>query len=231
VLIGLLNRCARLMVANMRLSCTRRYGETTRLLDRCIAESAIKIRWLCRANQSERFIAFLADSLKKDLSLKELIDANVIKRGGSRLVIEARMLRSIQKCIDLAGLSEAEARAAKKLPDFASICRDLDLGDEFYLTIQRIGSNPVHGTWTELVANYLDHEHGRGFSPRDHDVETQDVQFVVIARLVLAAITAFFEYVTNDDDLKKAIACSAEDIEDELVKIQVLAWGNDFDNS
>src|SRR4051812_42822895 len=33
VLTGLLNRCSRLMVANVRLSCTRRYGETTRLLD------------------------------------------------------------------------------------------------------------------------------------------------------------------------------------------------------
>src|SRR5438876_144797 len=47
VLMGLLNRCSRLMVANIRLSCTRRYGETTRLLDRSISETAIKVRWLC----------------------------------------------------------------------------------------------------------------------------------------------------------------------------------------
>jgi Family of unknown function (DUF5677) len=170
VLIGLLNRCARLIVADMRLSSTRRYSETNRLLDRCIAESAVKIRWLCQKNQSERFVAYFADSLKKDLSLKELIDANLSERGGSQLVIETRMLCSIQKCLDLAGLSKAEALAAKKLHDFASICRDLDLGDEFYLTIQRIGSNPVHWTWTELVANYLDYEGSRGFSTRDHDV-------------------------------------------------------------
>jgi hypothetical protein len=42
VLIGLLHRCARLMLSNVALSHEGRFGETTAIVDRCIFESAIK---------------------------------------------------------------------------------------------------------------------------------------------------------------------------------------------
>jgi len=73
-LAGQLNRCSRLMLANVRLSSTGRYGETTRLIDRCIIESAIKVRWLCFKNDRESFIRYIADGLKKDLELKRQQD-------------------------------------------------------------------------------------------------------------------------------------------------------------
>src|ERR1700761_2100786 len=46
VLIGLLNRCARLMLSNLALSHEGNFGETTVIVDRCIFESAVKIIWL-----------------------------------------------------------------------------------------------------------------------------------------------------------------------------------------
>jgi hypothetical protein len=67
VLIGLLNRCSRLMLSNVRLSSTRKYGETTRLLDRSISETAVKIQWLCHKNNTDSFVRYLADGLQKDL--------------------------------------------------------------------------------------------------------------------------------------------------------------------
>ena len=55
VLIGLLNRCARLMLSNVVLSHERKFGETTAIVDRCIFESAVKIIWLCHSASDEEF--------------------------------------------------------------------------------------------------------------------------------------------------------------------------------
>ena len=47
VLTGYLNRCSRLMLANVALSQNGLFGETTAIIDRCIFETATKITWLC----------------------------------------------------------------------------------------------------------------------------------------------------------------------------------------
>jgi len=217
-----------MMVANVRLSCTGRYGETTRLIDRSIAETAVKIQWLCQEDGPERFARYIADALKNDLLMKDHIEENIKNRGGNALVIENRMLDSIHRCIERGGMAESEVRAAKRLPDFASICRDLDFEDQFYLVVQRMGSHAVHGTWSDLLFNYLRYEEGQGFRPRDHDVETQDVQYIVVCRLVLAAIVSFIDYASRDADTAKGFRLIAEGIEAELVNIQDQAWGADF---
>lgn len=228
VLIGLLNRCSRLMVANVRLSCTRRYGETTRLLDRSIAESAVKIQWLCHKDDPECFRRFLADGLKEDLKLQQYIEENVRESGSGAVVIEIQMLDSIRRCIDLSELSEQEICEAKPLQDFASMCRDLDLGDLFYTAIYRMGSHAVHGTWSDLVFNYLRYENGNGFYLRDHEVETQDVQYVIVIRLVLAAIDSFLHYVVSDPSEVEDLTLFLDDIKVQLVEMQDLAWSSRF---
>ena len=98
ILIGLLNRCARLMLSNMRLGVTNKYGETIMLLDRSIYESLVTIQWLCNKNNDERFRRYLADSVKSDLILRDHIQQSISKRGGNVLIIENQMLSSIQKC-------------------------------------------------------------------------------------------------------------------------------------
>jgi hypothetical protein len=228
VLVGLLNRCSRLMLSNMRLSSTKRYGETTRLLDRSITESAIKVRWLCHKGSPDSFTRYLADGLKKDVELKRHIEGNIDDQDGDALVIERRMLRSIQNCIALSGLSEQEIYDAKRLPDLSAMCRDLDLDALFYTAIQRMGSHSVHGTWSDLIFNYLRYEDGQGFRPRDHDVETQDVQFVIVPLLVLAAITDFLNYVAADPSRVKDFVSALEGAEKRIVELMDLSWTSDF---
>lgn len=228
VLVGLLNRCSRLMLSNVRLSSTGKYGETTRLLDRSISESTIKIQWLCHNNSTESFVQYLADGLKKDLILKEQIEKNIESRNGDILVIEQRMLSSINKCIELSGLSEQEINDAKRLPDFASMCNDLGFGDLFYIAIQRMGSHAVHGTWSDLVLNYLRLENGQRLCPRDHEIETQDVQFIAVIQLVLQAIKSFLKYVASDVSDMAELISIIESSSNEIAKIQDLSWEADF---
>jgi hypothetical protein len=229
VLIGLLNRCSRLMLANIRLSSTGKYGETTRLLDRCISESAIKIQWLCSNKYPDGFIRYLADGLKNDLILKEEIEKNIQDRKGNILVIEQRMLDSIQKCIKLSGLTEQEVKNAKKLHDFAKMFENLELPKEFYTVIQRMGSHAVHGTWSELVFNYLNYDEINGFSPRDHEIDTQDAQYIVIIHLVLGAMESLLKFIINDVSERNEIIVTIKEIDNKIMDIQHLAWDTDFE--
>lgn len=227
VLVGLLNRCSRLMLANIRLSSTRKYGETTSLLDRSISETAIKVQWLCHKNNAESFVRYLADGLKKDLILKGQIERNIENRNGSILVIEQRMLDSIQKCLDLSGLSEQDVNDAKKLPDFASMCNDLGYDDALYTAIQRMGSHAVHGSWSELVFNYLKEENQR-FYPRDHEIDTQDVQYISISHLVLGALEAFLKHTISDVPERREIINTLHEVDEKITEIQHVAWTPDF---
>lgn len=197
VLVGLLNRCSRLMLSNVALSANRRFGETTRLIDRCILESAVKIQWLCVRNEEGRFDRYLADGIKSDLHLKRHIEANIHKRDGERYVIEERMLRSIDRCLRLSGLSEQQVRQTKKLQDLLSIMESLDMGESTYIAVQRMGSHAVHGTWMDLITHYLRDDGGR-FQPRDHDVETHHNQFVIVILMVLSALKAFVTFMAAE---------------------------------
>ena len=85
VLIGLLNRCARLMLSNVALSHERKFGETTAIVDRCIFESAVKIIWLCHAASDEEFTRYLADGLKTEVEFKARIEADIAANGGATL--------------------------------------------------------------------------------------------------------------------------------------------------
>ena len=225
ILIGLLNRCSRLMLANTRLSSTRKYGETTRIIDRCISESAIKIQWLCK---NDAFSSYLVDSLKPDLILKEQILKNISERGNKVQIIEKRMLKSIQRCIDQSGLTEEEVLAGKKLPRLNQMCEDLDYRDELYIGIQKMGSHSVHGTWSELLFSYLKRDESGAFYPRDHDVDTQDTQFISICLLVIDAMIAFLLYVTNESDERKKMVADLQSVKDQILEIKEQAWSSLF---
>lgn len=227
ILTGLLNRCSRLMLSNVRLSSTRKYGETTSLLDRSISETAVKVQWLCHKNNVESFVRYIADSLSQDLILKKQISENIANRNGNILEIEQRMLKSIDRYIELSELSEQDINNAKRLPNFYSMCDDLKLGEVFYTAIQRMGSHAVHGTWSELVANYLQYENGR-FHPRDHEIDTQDVQFIVVIRLVLGAMKYFLKYVVSDISVVDDFVTAIKSIDKEIADIQHMAWASDF---
>lgn len=203
VLVGLLNRCARLMLANVALSSTGRFGETTSIVDRCILESAIKVMWLCTNPSAERFDRLIADGLKTELEFEERIKGK-IQRRSSPLTIESRMLRSIDNHIRESGLSREYISASKKTPDLASMIAGLGEDRLFYVIVQRIGSHHVHGTWPSLLFHYLKQVDAE-LVPRDHDCTTDTYQFVFVPVLVVRALQAFV-----------ALACAVEDLRTEL---------------
>lgn len=229
VLIGLLNRCARLMLANIALSHNGCFGETTAILDRCIFESCLKVQWLCHKSTDDAFKRFLADGLKTEVELAAEIRSNISGRETKEvLVIEGRMLKSIRRHIELAGLTEQEISGTKKLPNTAAMISDIGHPRLMYVVGQRLGSHHVHGTWPSLLTHYLEEENG-SLVLRDHDCDTHPNQFVVIPLLVLSAMTAFISFIFASGEDIDPMKGLFESVEEEILKINSEMSEGDFD--
>lgn len=221
VLMGLLNRCTRLMLSNVALSHEGKFGETTAIVDRCVFESAIKIIWLCDAASQEEFTRYLADGLKTELEFKTHIEANIEANAGVALPIEERMLRSIGNHIDASGLTETEIASSKRFRDVSAIIEGIGFDRLLYVTAQRIGSHHVHGTWPSLIYHYLEEKDGRDpfkFAPRGHDCATHINQFMFVPLIMLHAMSAYVTYTLNEDEAK-AMQNIFESTSEEIMRV------------
>ena len=228
ILVGLLNRCSRLMLSNVALSHEGLFGETTNIIDRCITESATKIAWLCHHRKDDYFNRFLSEGLKTELEFKKVIEKAINDRG-KPIKIEERMLKSIRNHINSSGLSESEIETAKKLPDMAAMIDSLGHDRLMYIVIQRMGSHHVHGTWPSLRLHYLEEENGI-LHPRDHDCETHVNQYVFIPILVLTAMKSFIDFICKDEADREAFQQVPNAIEEEIMKINEEVVGEDFEH-
>ena len=229
ILTGLLNRCSRLMLSVLRLSVTKKYGETIVLLDRSIYESAVTVQWLCFKDSDDCFKRYLAGGMKSDLKLKDHIQRSIDERGGDILVIEKEMLVSIQEYIDSTELSEEQIRQINPLPDLWSMCRDVGLSEKFYIGTQRMGSHAVHGTWTALRGHYLRQDADGEYSLRDHDVRPHENQFMVIPLVILDTLKKFIEYVVPDPTHREPIESILADANAEMLKLTQEIASPDFE--
>ena len=154
VICGLLNRAGRLIFSNVALVHEGRFGEAMAIIDRSIFETAVKLIWLCSEPSREKFQIFYANSLLPEIELKAIIERNIQARGTS-LPIEERMLNSINRHFDAAGLRETEINGTPKMPSIAAMLTAIGRDRLDYVVAQRIGSHHVHGTWPSLLLHYL----------------------------------------------------------------------------
>lgn len=229
VLIGLLNRCSRLMLANAALSHEGLFGETTGLIDRCIFESCVKVMWLCHKNTAESFTRFVADGLKTELELKAKIKSNIATReDNGTLEIEKRMLASIDRAVASSNLTESQIADAKKLPDLAAMIDGMGHDRLMYIVFQKLGSHHVHGTWPSLRMHYLEQNEDGMLRPRDHDCATHVDQYISILFALLDAMKAYIRFIFSSQDDVAPMERLIESIDTEIMKLNKEAVGNDF---
>jgi hypothetical protein len=225
VVMGLLNRCWRLMLSNVALSHQGKFGETTAIIDRCIMESAIKLQWLCTSPTPEKFNRYLATGLKTELELKGWIENAITARADTALPIETRMLRSIQKHIAASGLNEEQVRTTHDMLDLASMMTQIGYDRLMYIVAQKIGSHHVHGTWSGLLSHYLEEytaEEGRPevttFRPRGHDCEMHLNQYMFTPIILLETMAAYVGYVLHGEDAE-ALQTLFRNTEEEILRV------------
>ncbi|MCH9687340.1 MAG: hypothetical protein K0V04_38250 [Deltaproteobacteria bacterium] len=227
VLRGLLNRCARLMLATMHLSKDHLFGESTAILGRCIFESCLTIMWLCDKNSKESLTRYLAQGLKTEIEYKKHVAQAIARREGKHLPIEERMLASFQDLISSARLTEEEVTAAKKLPDVAAMMNDVELPRLAYVALQKMGSHHVHGTWPSLRGHYLQESESGELVPRDHDCPAGIDQLVTIAFLILRTLQAFTDRMIKPEDQTSLIPL-LDEATTALGRIYTAQVGSDF---
>ena len=228
VLVGLLNRCSRLMLANVALSHEGVFGETTAIVDRCIFESAVKVVWLAESSVPDKFRRLVAEGLKTELEFRIKINANIQARGGELLAIEKRMLTSIENHIVSSGMLDTEIDASKKCPDLASMIDGIGHDRLLYLVGQKMGSHHIHGTWPSLRLHYLEKGEDDELRPRDHNCETHVNQYVFIPMVVLAAMGAFIRFVLSDTENQRVFLGLLESVQEEIDEINMEVVGDDF---
>lgn len=229
LLVGLLHRCGRLIGSILRVSHDGRYGETMNAISRCVSESAIKLSWLAHKNSDESYRRYMADGLKYDVRLKADIQRNISERGGSTQVIEKRMLLSIDRCIAEAGLCEADVLSIPRLPDLASMYRDLGFSDGVYTANQRMGSHAVHGSWPELLFHYIEQNAGGEYDLVDAVCQPHANQFAMTSRVVLFGIENFVNLVCTSEHARRQILDHVESVEGAVLEALDLSMKGDFD--
>jgi hypothetical protein len=228
LLAGLLNRCCRLMLANIKLTDDGLFAESSRILDRCIMESAFRLRWLCRKNDPNFFQCCIADGLKAEVELRQNIRRQINARGGTVLPIEDRMLRSTERMLNASGMTEGDVCAAPHMPRFDKICGELDLPHQFYLAVQKIGSHPVHGSWSDLMTFYLEWDQNNGFKIADHNARPHDNQYIFGSLFVIDATIDFLKFIDNTQAPIEKYAPELLEARDLIININRILAEPDF---
>jgi hypothetical protein len=231
ILIGLINRYARIMLANVALSHKGEFGESTSILDRCIFESCVILSWLCKSTKEDRFDRYIASGLKTEIEVRNQLQKAIDARGGIKLTIEDRMLRSVEECFSEAGFDENKIMRTKGLPDLASMLDSLGHQRFFYTAGQRISSHHVHGTWVGLRYHYIELDKNGVYRTKQSS-PTHVNQYVYITYVVLDALSNFVNFVFSSYEEEKEAAFKLfQDTAEEISEINKEIIDKDFDES
>lgn len=227
---GLACRCGRLMHSIAKLSCDGYGGESSGILARCIAESALVLEWLTGPESpSDAFQRYLADGLRTDIELECKIRTSIRERGGSVLAIEKRMLASIKRSRKDAEMSIADVKAAKRLPDVKSMMLKSEYSEGHYFGIQRMMSQFIHGTWTDLRSHYIIKTKNGDFSMKDiDDSPVNPNAMAVIILSVINALRSLWNYFIGDTQLIIEFTEYADIIEDGVLFAHGMYSPNDY---
>ena len=201
---GLANRSSRLMLSIGKLSCDGLGGESAAILARSVVESAIILRWLTESdNPDDVFRRYVAGGLKADLVLEDHIESCIAERNGCRTVREKRMLDSIQRSRDDANFTREEIERSKGMPDMKTIMtKSLGMEDAQYIGVQRMLSQFVHGTWSDLRSHYIEKQDNGTFRKKDVEEAPLHPNLLLLSAVVVSeAVQSVFRFFVGDDSL------------------------------
>ena len=201
VCLGLLSRISKLMASVLKLSSEVEHGETVQILYRCIPESSIDLQYLLKKNDDALFERFVKVGLKSERELYDIIQENITNRNGQELEIERDMLQSITRTCEHSGMKieEIDPRAGSWGGSYRDRMKEIGLA-EGYPFFQGMASQAVHGSWSDLVRNYLNKSE-TGYEPKPDHTQTEGKFFGPTA---LFATNAAKAYINRFFDPRKA---------------------------
>ncbi|MXZ62399.1 MAG: hypothetical protein F4Y98_02010 [Chloroflexi bacterium] len=129
-------------------------GELQLLIDREIFTSTAALAYLLRG-RSDRFDAFVRDSLHADRDVWQHLNNNRDLRAGDNLPPGTRVGRRLERSFGLAGLDPAEFGLDEE-SGWPDVRGQVDaIGEPDAYRMHQLGADEVHGTWNELVTHHL----------------------------------------------------------------------------
>ena len=229
VLVGLLTRVQRNMAGHLEYFQDDRYGDLTQILDRCLLETCVKIRWISADRTEERLRRYFEDSLRADNELFQEIQRNIASRGGTLNNIEQRMLRSIEHNVLGAGLSMNDLGTSRKLPPLATLISDIGERRFIYTVIGKISSHAVHGTWANLLYCYLEGDDVESMHPATAFPPPHVNQYVMNCLFVLDALKAYLVLNFSESEEREYLTEIITSHHQEIMELYVEVVGEDFE--
>ena len=192
---GLLVRISKLMMSVVKLSSDREHGETVMILNRCIIESIVNLRYLLlKKNDGKVFDQFVATSLRPEAELFDFIQSVINESPGHELEIERNMVSSILDTFGKSRISLDSVR--RRRGNWGGSFRDklaaLDMEDA-YPAFQMVPSHAVHGDWVDLLKHHLVPVKDR-FEPK---LEWSTSDGEMLGSVAIFALEAALEYLVN----------------------------------
>lgn len=194
---GLLNRIGKFMTAVIQLTASSSRAEVISALSRCILESAVNLEYMCKVEEADQ--RYIASSLAPDAELYRLIDKNIEARGGEILQIEVRMKSSIERLLRASGMKLEEVDPNLRATNFRDKLKAIGKED-LYLSIGKISSHAIHGTWVDLFLNHLSWNDPASDTFKPEDWQDADARLLTpTAHVVTTSIGSYIFWRYGED--------------------------------
>ena len=216
---GLLSRISRIMLSVLKLSSGSEHGETIQILQRCILESSVDLQYLLAKDEDTVYERFIRTGLKGERELYDIIQANIKEKNGQVLEIEQGMLQSIERTCEDSGekIEDIDPKAGSWGGSYRDRLKAIGLGDA-YPIFQSMTSQAVHGSWSDLIRNYLQkNEHG--YEPSYDHTQTDGEMFFPMALFATNAAKAYTGKFFDPRDAEP-IVLRLEDIQRRLSMVE-----------
>jgi hypothetical protein len=176
--------------------------ETGMIIGRLVFETTVNIRFLVKNFSKPLINSYIAHSLRHERKLRDRIRANIEARGGSILPIEDRMIRSIERAAEGAGISLDAIDPKDKRPwggkNIFEKAKDVGL-EALYLASFGGGSHSIHGNWQEIYANHLEWDGAAAFTPKMKWRTPRPQMITSMALIINETVGIYFRFIGGDE--------------------------------
>lgn len=221
ILGGMMIRIVKLMHGFLDNVCKNRM-ELANIFTRCLAETAVNLKYLLTFQSDELFDEFVAYSLRTEKRFFEEIESNIEERG-HEIPIEIRMKKSIQKSFESSGITPELINSSERSVWGGSIFnrfKKLGLKD-FYVGVFGLHSHFVHGNWQEILRYHLELTEGQYLPNPEWDSPSSQPLFAIGFIVGVTALQYLSEFAPDCED-KAFINTALEDCIDRTLKADEL---------
>ena len=193
-------RLFKLLSAFLDQVCQKR-RETADILARLVFETAVSTRYLISFFSNELAMSYVKSSLRHERKLLDRINGNVASRAGVMLPIEDRMLKSLRRTAELAGIPLEEIDLSNRAPwgNKNLYEKAVAIGwGELYDGMFGGMSHNVHGSWQDLYTHHLQSDNEYRFTPDLDWNRPRPQQIFAVGQLATQTATDVIAFLGGD---------------------------------